>query len=52
MIILLFLMIPHVVFGGWIVSRIARKVGLDVQVCLLLDYCSKLCTRRAAANDS
>ena len=48
MIMLLFLMIPHVVFGGWIVLRIAKTVGLDVQVRSLLDYCSKLCRRVVA----
>ena len=49
-VMLLFVMIPHVVFGGWIVLRIANKVGLDVQVHLLLDYCSKLCKRRSVAD--
>ena len=50
MIMLLFLMIPHVFFGGWIVLRIAKKLELDVQVRSLLDYCSKLCKRRAVAD--
>ena len=49
-VMLLFVMIPHVAFGGWIVLKVAKKVGLDVQVHLLFDYCSKLCKRRAVAD--